>query len=150
VRKILFFLAPMVLLAIVYGCGKDHVAPTFSKYDSLMKQPTGFVAVYDSIAKEFKMVWSMPDTLSVRTYNVAWSDSNVFDLGHVQNKNTQSLLTDFKISESEVMKTMGYTIKPYPHYLYFTVSAVYSNNVFKEFIGPRAVIDSAVVHDWAK
>ena len=149
-RKIFIFLAPLVLLAIVYGCSKDHEAPTFSKYDSIMKQPTGFVAVYNKTTKEFNMIWNMPDTNSVKTYNVAWSDSNVFDLGHVQSKNTQSLSKDFKITASEVLKTMGYTTKQDSFIVYFTVSSVYSNIQFREFIGPRAVIDSALVLDYAK
>jgi hypothetical protein len=150
VRKIFLFLAPMVLLAIVYGCSKDHEAPTFSKYDSIMKQPSGFVAVYNKTTKEFNMSWNMSDTSSVKTYNVAWSDSNVFDLGHVQNKNTQVLGKVFNIPALDVMKTMGYTVKKDSFIVYFTVSAVYSSSQFREFIGPRSVVDSALVLDYVK
>ena len=149
-RKIFLFLAPMVLLTIVYGCSKDHEAPTFSKYDSVMKQPVDFVAVYDSLKKEFNMIWEMPDTNSVKTYNIAWSDSNVFDLGHVSSKNSQSMSNSFNIPSSEVFKTMGYTTNPDSFIVYFTVSAVYSNNEFAEFIGPRAVVASALVRDYKK
>lgn len=144
-RKIFLFLAPMVLLTIVYGCSKDHTAPTFSKFDNVLKQPSDLVVVYNKTTKNFDMSWVMSDTNSVITYNIAWSDSNVFDLGHVQNKYTQALNPVFKIGSSEVLKTMGYTnLKDSLFIVYFTVSAVYSNNDFREFIGPRAVIDSAM------
>ena len=110
----------MVLLAIVYGCSKDHEAPTFSKYNST--QPTGFVAVFNKTTKEFNMSWNLTDTASVKTYNVAWSDSNVFDLGHVSSQNTQSLNQNYTVLASKVLQTMGYTAKKDSFIVYFTVS----------------------------
>lgn len=140
----------MVLLAFVYGCSKDHEAPTFGKYSNIMKQPTGFVAVYNKQTKAFDMSWNMPDTSSVKTYNVAWSDSNVFDLGHTQNKVTENLNKTWSVPATDVLKTMGYTAKKDSFIVYFTVSAIYSNSQFSDFIGPRAVVDSALILDYAK
>lgn len=140
----------MALLAIVYGCSKDHESPTFSKYENTLKQPTGFVAVYNKTTKSIDMNWSLSDTNSVQTFNVSWSDSNVFDLGHVQSKNTQNMNNTYSISATEVLKTMGYTAHQDSFIVYFTVSAVYTNDQFREFIGPRSVVDSALVLDYAK
>jgi hypothetical protein len=148
VRKILIFLAPMVLMAIVYGCSKDHTSPTFSKYTSILKQPTGFVAVYNKTTKMIDMNWDMPDTNSVITYNVTWSDSNVFDFGKVMDKYSQSLNKTYSISASEALKSMGYTAHYDSFIVYFAVSAVYSNSQFRDFSGPRSVVDSALVLDY--
>ena len=138
----------MVLMAIVYGCSKDHESPTFSKYDSILKQPTNFVAVYNKTTKAFSLNWDMPDTSSVTTYSVTWSDSNVFDLGLVQDKYTESLNKSYSISASEVLKSMGYTAHKDSFIVYFAISAVYSNAQFRDFSGPRSVVDSALVLDY--
>lgn len=149
-KKILIFLAPAMIAAVMYGCSKDHESPTFSKFDESMQKPVNLVATYNRATDEFTMKWSMPDTNSVKMFNVSWSDSNVFDLGRISNEFTNSLNPEFKQSATTVLKKMGYTAqyvsKADSFIVYFTVSAVYQNNTFNEFIGPRSDVDSALVY----
>lgn len=142
----------MVILAVVYGCSKDHESPTFSKFEDLMKMPNDLIATFSKTTDTFNLQWSMADTNSVKKYYIAWSDSNVFDEGKnisSSNQFTQNLDTQINLDVSKVMKAMGYITLTQAQkdsfIVYFTVSAVYSNDLFNEFIGPRSVIDSALV-----
>jgi len=146
VKKIVLFFAPMLILAVAYGCSKDHSSPTFSKYDGLMKAPTNLVATYVKSKDEFNLTWELSDTNSVKMYYVAWSDSNVFDLGKKSDEFTNSLNKAYTLNATRIMKTMGYTAPKDSFIVYFTVSAVYNNSEFNEFIGPRSVVDSALVY----
>jgi len=146
VKKIVLFLAPMLVLAVAYGCSKDHSSPTFSKYDGLMNTPTNLVATYVKSKDEFNLTWDLSDTNSVKMFFVAWSDSNVFDLGKKSDEFTNSMNSTYTLNATRVLKTMGYTAPKDSFIVYFTVSAVYNNAQFNEFIGPRSVIDSALVY----
>jgi len=136
----------MLVLAVAYGCSKDHSSPTFSKYDGLMNAPTNLVATYVKSKDEFHLTWDMSDTNSVKMYFIAWSDSSVFDLGRKSDEFTNSLAKADTLNATRVLKTMGYTAPKDSFIVYFTVSAVYNNAQFNEFIGPRSVIDSALVY----
>jgi hypothetical protein len=150
VKKILIFLAPAMVAAVMYGCSKDHESPTFSKYEGSLHKPVNLVATYNKANDEFVLNWSMPDTNSVTMYNVAWSDSNVFDLGNTADAFTNSMTTEFKPKATETLKKLGYTSqyvsKADSFIVYFTVSAVYYNNTFNNFIGPRSDVDSALIY----
>ena len=145
-KKIFLFLAPMLIMTIAYGCSKDNQAPTFSKYTGLMKTPQNLIATFSKSKDEFNLTWDMSDTNSVKMYFVAWSDSNVFDLGKQADDFTNSLTTSYTLNATLVLKTMGYTAPKDSFIVYFTVSAVYNNNQFKEFSGPRSAVDSALVY----
>jgi len=151
VKKIFIFLAPAMIAAAMYGCSKDHESPTFSKFESSLHKPVNLVATYIKASDEFVLKWSMPDTSSVKMFNVSWSDSNVFDLGNMSNEFTNSLTPEYKLSAASTLKKMGYTAqyvttKADSFIVYFTVSAVYQSNTFNEFIGPRSDVDSALVY----
>lgn len=145
-KKIVLFLAPMLVLAITYGCSKDHSSPTFSKYEGLMKTPSSLIATYVKSKDEFNLTWDLSDTNSVKMFYVAWSDSNVFDLGKKSDEFTNSLNKTYTLNATKVLKTMGYTAPKDSFIVYFTVSAVYNNAQLNEFIGPRSVVDSALVY----
>ena len=145
-KKIFLFLAPMLIMTIAYGCSKEHEAPTFSKYEGLMKKPQNFIATFSKSKDEFNLTWDMSDTNSVKMYFVAWSDSNVYDLGKQADEFTNSLKSSYTLNATEVLKTMGYTAPKDSFIVYFTVSAVYNNNTFNEFIGPRSAVDSSLVY----
>jgi hypothetical protein len=151
VKKILFFLASALIIMIAYGCSKDNVAPSFSIFEKTTK-PVNLVASFfkNTVAKtdSIRLKWDMQDTTSVENYLISWSDSSSFDLGHVQNDYANSLKTTITLQTTNVFKSMGYATVPdtLSHIVYFTVSAVYKNNSLNHFIGPRAVIDSALVN----
>lgn len=150
-KKIFIFLATALIITIVYGCSKDNVAPSFSVFEQA-KRPVNLVATFfkNTVAKtdSIRVTWSMPDTASVSNYLVSWSDSSSFDLGHVESAFTNSLKTTATLQTANVLKSMGYTSVPDTllHIVYFTVSAVYKNKDLNDFIGPRAVVDSALVN----
>lgn len=146
VKRIFVFLAPVIVAVAMFGCSKDHESPTFSKFENFMKKPVNFVATYNRASDEFTFKWEMPDTNSVKMYSIAWSDSNVFDLGRKGDEFTNSLSGEYKLSAQQVMKNMGYTAAKDSFIVYFTVSALYSNSSFNEFIGPRADVDSALIY----
>jgi hypothetical protein len=146
VKKIFLFLAPMLIMTIAYGCSKDHQAPTFSKYEGFLKKPQNIIATFSKSKDEFNLTWDMSDTNSVEMYFVAWSDSNVFDLGKQGDEYTNSLKLSYTLNATRVLKSMGYTAPKDSFIVYFTVSAVYNNIQFKEFSGPRSAVDSALVY----
>jgi hypothetical protein len=136
----------MLIMTIAYGCSKDHQAPTFSKYEGFLKKPQNIIATFSKSKDEFNLMWDMSDTNSVEMYFVAWSDSNVFDLGKQGDEYTNSLKLSYTLNATKVLKSMGYTAPKDSFIVYFTVSAVYNNNQFKEFSGPRSAVDSALVY----
>ncbi|MDP2982000.1 MAG: hypothetical protein Q8O92_01550 [Candidatus Latescibacter sp.] len=150
-KRIVFFLATALIITIAYGCSKDNVAPSFSVFEQT-KRPVNLVASFfkNTVAKtdSIRLTWSMPDTTSVTNYLVSWSDSSVFDLGKVRDEYTNSLKTTYTLQTTKVLKSMGYTTVPDTllHVVYFTVSALYNNKTLTDFIGPRAVVDSALVN----
>ena len=150
-KKILFFLATTLIITIAYGCSKDNVAPSFSVFEQT-KRPVNLVASFfkNTVAKtdSIRVTWIMSDMTSVTNFLVSWSDSSVFDFGRVQNEYTNSLKTTYTLQTTKVLKSMGYTSVPDTllHTVYFTVSAIYNKKDLTDFIGPRAVVDSALVN----
>lgn len=148
-KKIFLFLAPMLIMTIAYGCSKDHQAPTFSKYEDFFnkRKPQNLIASFTKSKDEFNLVWDMSDTNSVEMYFVAWSDSNVFDLGKQGDEYTNSLKLSYTLNATRVLKSMGYIAPKDSFIVYFTVSAVCdTTGLFKEFSGPRSAVDSALVY----
>ncbi|MCE5252356.1 hypothetical protein LLG96_19320 [bacterium] len=150
-KKIFIFMAPVLLLAIMYGCSKDHSSPTFSLYDST-SSPVNVLATYDKGGDLIKVSWSMENTEDVANYLVAWSDSNVFDYGKTYDQFVKlpedvSLKTEISLDTNDVLKKMEYykAADIDSFIVYFTVSAVYNNKDFNYFIGPRAEVDSVLI-----
>ncbi len=145
-KKISVFLAPIFILAIIYSCSKDHQAPTFSQYEKT-SEPSNVVATYNSDNDSISVVWTMEDTDGVVDYLVAWSDSNVFDFGRRANQTVMEaddteVKNGITLDASSVLKKMNLVYANEDSLIvYFTVSAVYTNDEFFEFIGPRAVVD---------
>jgi len=89
----------------------------------------------------------MEDTDGVGNYLVAWSDSNVFDEGkpgdqYVKEVGDTELKKEIALDATDVLKKMDLLYADEDSFIvYFTVSAVYTNDEFFEFIGPRAVVD---------
>ena len=107
---------------------------------------------HDSDEDIVDVTWTMSDTTGVIDYYVAVSDSNVFDYGEEKKgffTNLVSLTQPFAFANeafTHVPADVDSLI------LYFNVSAVYKNEIFNGFIGPRAVKpgltygDSALVY----
>jgi hypothetical protein len=151
VKKIFLFLATSLIITIAFGCSKDNVAPSFSKFNQT-KKPVNLVATFfkNSVAKtdSIRLTWDMQDTTSVTNYLVSWSDSSDFDYGNVRQAYINNLNTTYTLQTTNVLKSMGYTTVPDTllHIVYFTVSALYNNADLVNFAGPRAVIDTATVN----
>jgi len=145
VKKIIIFLTPILIIAITFGCSKDHSAPTYSTYKTTTS-PDSVEATYDSKKDVVNVSWTMSDTSGVGDFFVAVSDSNVFDLGEIR-----GFYSNIDLQESEPPYSYTYDAFTYVSadvdsmILYFTVSAVYKSEIFKGFVGPRAKIDSALV-----
>ena len=145
-KKIFVFLAPIFILAIIYSCSKEHQSPTFSQYEKT-SEPTDVIATYDGDNDTINVVWRMEDTAGVVDYLVAWSDSNVFDATFnkseqfVKKTSDTELKNEITLNASDVLKKMNYYADEDSFIVYFTVSAVYTNDEFLKFIGPRAVVD---------
>jgi len=143
VKKIAILLTPLVVLAVAYGCSKDHDAPTFSTYDQL-SSPSDVVATYNPATDEVDIAWNMADTSGVVDYVISVSDSSIFDDGNVRlfPTNIANLTPPFTATYDAsvyIPVSITSTVR------YFTVSAVFNNDSFNYFVGPRANIDSAFV-----
>ncbi|MBN1291922.1 MAG: hypothetical protein JXB48_08795 [Candidatus Latescibacteria bacterium] len=154
-KKISIFMAPIIILAIIYGCSKDHDAPTFAQYQNT-SEPTNVIATYNKSSDEIMVSWEMVNNEDVVDYLVAWSDSNVFDEGnkgeeYVKKPGDAVLNTNISFKVENVLKSMEYFRSEYyqegnaayidSFIVYFTVSAVYNSDEFNNFIGPRAMVD---------
>ena len=142
-KKIAIVLAPVIILVAAFGCEKDHDAPTFGVYGTA-DTPEDLVATYDPGDDVVNLEWNMADMDGVIDFFVSVSDSSVFDLGtvtpfYVNTDNTVSPFTYEYNATMYVPADVDSTV------LYFTVSAVYDNESFNSYIGPRAVVDSALV-----
>ena len=146
----IFLVSIILLIAIGFGCSKDHDAPTFSQYENV-SEPTDVEATYLKSTDQFKITWSLDDPSDVINYLVAWSDSNKFDDGVTSDKyvindlQNEILQNEIVIDANDIYKGMEYFELPDidVFLVYFTVSAVYNNEEkgFSYFIGPRAVVD---------
>ncbi|MFC1508763.1 hypothetical protein ACFL60_03635 [Candidatus Omnitrophota bacterium] len=150
-KKMSIFLVPIILLmAIGYGCSKDHEAPTFSQYENV-SEPTDVEATYLKDTDQFKITWSFDDPTDVINYLVSWSDSNLFDDGVtsdqyvIKDLQNEVLKNEIVLEANDVYKGMEYFELPDidVFLVYFTVAAVFNNEDkgFSYFIGPRAVVD---------
>jgi len=153
VKKILIFVTPILMIILAFGCSKDHSAPTLSVYKAA-SSPDSVIATYDAKKDIVNVTWSMSDTTGIIDYYIAVSDSNVFDYGN-EKKGYFANLAPLKPPYAFTYQAS--TFVPKSEYgdsliLYFTVSAVYKNEIFNGFIGPRAVKpgltygDSALVY----
>jgi hypothetical protein len=149
-------MAPIIMLAIIYGCSKDHDAPTFAQYEK-SAEPINIEATYDNGDDEIIVSWEMVNNENVVNYLVAWSDSNVFDKGNkgekfVKQTGDTDLKSSINLNVENVLKSMEYLRPEYyqegnsayidSFIVYFTVSAVYNlKDEFDNFIGPRAGVD---------
>ena len=140
-KKIIIFLTPILIFAVVFGCSKDHEAPTFGTYKAL-STPENVEATYDPGNDVVNVSWTMADTSGVIAYSVAVSDSSVFDSGKIREFHTE----EYGVSEYEYKESTYVDAEVKSIILYFTVSAVFNNETFNYFIGPRAEVDSALVN----
>ena len=154
-KKISIFMAPVFILALIflYGCSKDHDAPSFSLYE-VTSAPDSVVATYNKGADNIKVKWEMGNPEGIENYLVAWSDSNVFDLGNTTDEYVKKpgdvvLNKELTMKADDVLKKMSSAYLQVADIdsfiVYFTVSAVYKNEEFNYFIGPRAEVDSALI-----
>ncbi len=154
-KKISIFMTPVFILALtfLYGCSKDHDAPSFSLYETT-SEPVNVVAAYNKGDDNIQVIWEMVNTEGIEDYLVAWSDSNVFDLGNtidefVKKPGDVVLNTEITMKADYVLKKMSSAYLQVADIdsfiVYFTVSAVYKNEEFNSFIGPRAEVDSALI-----
>ena len=144
-KRLLILLTPILIVVVLYGCSKDHEAPTYDVYKQLTS-PEDVVAVYDASKDKIDITWTMADTSGVIDFMLAVSDSSDFDQGNVN-----LIPTNINLSKVDSPYSTTYDVATYipadidSTILYFTVSAVFDNDTFVRFIGPRAEIDSAVV-----
>jgi len=150
VKKILFLIAPILIIVIAFSCSKDHSAPTFAKY-AVTSEPTDVEATYDPPTKKVNVTWNMNNTTNVIDYYVVISDSIDIDFGNLILRQTNSLEKSYSFDvEKYIPEGISSII------LFFTLSAVYdidynndeiiNNNDLHYFIGPRAdKPDSALV-----
>ena len=141
-KKILVFIAPIIIIVVFFGCDKDHSSPTFGTFKNI-PSPDSVLATYDQIGDVVDIEWNMDDTLGVVDYFIEVSDSSDFDSGTIY-KNSffgNTLTREFTYDASRfVPSTVDSLI------LYFTVSALFNNDTFNNFIGPRSAVDSALVY----
>lgn len=138
-KRIIIYLV-ILLAVVIFGCSKDHNAPTFSTF-SATKKPTNIDAIYDETLDVVKITWSMPDTSSIVDYYITVSDSSDFDYGNISNKYSYSRELKYNFDVKNYLPAdKDSTI------LYFNVSATYRNAKLESFIGPRSDIpDSAMI-----
>lgn len=142
-KKIAILLAPVVIVAAI-GCSKDHEAPTYDVYGRA-ETPENLVATYDPDTDNVTLEWTMNDMTGVEDFYISVSDSSVHDYGKVAplfintGDTVSPFLYDYNVATNYAAADVDSLI------LYFTVSAVYNNVTFNQFIGPRAVVDSALV-----
>jgi len=143
VKKIILLLTPLVILAAVYGCSKDHDAPTYSTYNQL-KGPSEVAAAYNPAEDVVDISWSMTDMSGVVDFVLSVSDSSIFDEGDVRmfSTNVPNLTGPFSTTY-DVSVYVGQDVENVVRY--FTVSAVFKNETFNYFTGPRSDIVSAVI-----
>ncbi|MBT4483514.1 MAG: hypothetical protein HOC71_07535 [Candidatus Latescibacteria bacterium] len=149
-KKIFIFLTPVLIIFIYFGCSKDHSAPTNSLYGTA-SSPDSVNAEYDTVNDEVKVSWTMSDTSGVKDFFVAVSDSSVFDKGE-----TRGFYTNFDnpqppysfIYKAHIYNKLSDTGNN-SLVLYFNVSAVYKNEVFNNYVGPRAVMPGKTYGDSA-
>lgn len=145
-KRISVFLAPIFILSALYGCSKDHDSPSFSAYEKTA-EPTDVVATYDKAKDAINVTWTMANIDGIDDYLVAWSDSNLFDAGkkynqYVKKAGDTDLKAELSLDATYLLEKMDLTYADKDSFIvYFTVSAVYNNEEFTYFVGPRAVVE---------
>lgn len=119
-------------MMVAYSCGRDHEAPTFSKFN-VAKKPTNVEATYVLTTDAVNVTWDLSDETSVVDYFVYVSDSSDFELGEV---NEYPIHSTNKIYVFDVAKYLPADVDS--TVLYFSVSAVYKTVSLSNFIGPRS------------
>ncbi|MFC1694399.1 hypothetical protein ACFL1R_12950 [Candidatus Latescibacterota bacterium] len=142
-KRIVIFMTPILMLAFAYGCSKDHEDVTFETF-KITSSPGNLLATYDPAQDIVNLTWTMSETSGVGDFLIARSDSSDFDLGEIwtQFANMKSISPPFMFTYNAsryIPADVDSLI------LYFTVSAVYDNETFSSFVGPRAEVDSALV-----
>lgn len=134
-KKIFLTFTLLALVVFAYSCSKDHESPTFSQFE-VAKKPTNVVATYNATANAFTVTWNMQDPTDVIDYYVTVADSSSFE----------GINKQFAVGSAATTYTIPVNFIPNsPAVRYFAVSAIYSNDTVKTFIGPRSdVADSAL------
>lgn len=150
-KKIIIFMTPILVAVIIaFGCSKDHDAPTFNTISNNSSAPDNVIATYvlNETTDAVNVSWTMADTAGVIDYLVTVSDSSNFNIGKVFEYYSNIDEADLVVQPYDY----DYDIATYQNVaegdsiiLYFTVSAVYTNDTFRRFIGPRSVVDSTLV-----
>lgn len=160
--KKLLILLTILLIIITFACSKEHDPPTLSAFKGIYS-PDSLVATHNKIPDVIDVTWQMTKIENVIDFIVSVSDSNVFDLGitkdfqaHTEKDTSGIVVNDITFSFVYNSKDLNPALsvnekKAYGDslILYFTVSALYdsiSSSNYKLFIGPRAVIDSALIY----
>ncbi len=134
-----------MILALAIGCSKDHDAPSFDVYKKA-DAPVNLEATYDDADDVVNVSWEMTDTSGVIDFVVVVSDSLPFDEGNVRQFPTNLDLDTLAQPYKSVYDAATYVDAELDSVImYYTVSAVYDNETFNNYIGPRAVVDSALV-----
>jgi len=137
VKKIFISLTLLTLVVFAYSCSKDHESPTFSQFD-VAKKPTNVVASYTKATNTFTVTWDMQDPTDVIDYYVTVADSADFE----------SINKTFPSGGTAKTCTITANFIPSKETTavrYFAVSAIYSNETLKTFIGPQSdVADTAL------
>ena len=111
---------------------------------SHLSSPENVVASYVKADDAVDVSWTMTDMSDVVNFVMTVSDSSLFDEGNVRTFSTNvdvdsapySTVYDASVHVDADLDSV---------IMYFTVSAVFKNDTFNYFTGPRAVIDSALV-----
>jgi len=158
VKKLLIFLT-IIFIIINFACSKEHDPPTLSVFKGIFS-PDSLVATHNKIPDVIDVTWQMTKIENVIDFIVSVSDSNVFDLGitkdfhaHTDKDTSGIVINDTTFSYVYDSKNLNPATavgekKAYGDslILYFTVSALYDDENYIMFIGPRAVIDSALIY----
>ena len=134
-KKILLLLTPVFILIAVFGCSKDHEAPTFTKYNVTANEPTNVNATFDIDKDVVKVAWDMNYSAnildSVVGYEITVSDSLNFYKGDLHNKiATGSTEKSYEIPAGNYI-TEEDTLKV----LYFNVAAIFKIGEQELFTG---------------
>lgn len=157
-KKLLIFLT-IIFIIINFACSKEHDPPTLSVFKGIFS-PDSLVATHNKIPDVIDVTWQMTKIENVIDFIVSVSDSNVFDLGitkdfhaHTDKDTSGIVINDTTFSYVYDSKNLNPATavgekKAYGDslILYFTVSALYDDENYIMFIGPRAVIDSALIY----
>lgn len=167
--KKLLILLTILFIIIAFACSKEHNPPTLNAFKGIYS-PDSLVATHNKTPDVIDVTWQMTKIENVIDFVVSVSDSNVFDLGitkdfqaHTEKDSSGIVVNDTTFSFvynskdlNPAQATGNYKAYGDSLILYFTVSALYDTLLalydedkdgnYIMFIGPRAVIDSALIY----